>query len=314
MNPQMRASQSAEALDGLAGDRSAPDRRDRYQAAVDRIWRIGTARDVERNGLQLELVRYATLAPSSHNTQCWKFVVRPQAISIAPDFSRRCPVVDPDDHHLWVSLGCATENLLAAAAANGLQGEEGFDAACNGLRVSLGPGAVSDSPRFRAITRRQSTRAEYDGKPLAAGELRELQQAASGAGVHVLLLTDELLRGRVLDLVIQGNTAQMNDPAFVSELRSWIRFSAADALRCGDGLFASSSGNPRLPGWLGRRIFPLVFRWVRRTTRSRGSCAVRPGSRCSSALRRTRRPGSRWAAPTSGLRCRPPRWACVPRI
>jgi hypothetical protein len=26
---------------------------------------------------------------------------------ILPDLSRRCPAVDPDDHHLFVSLGCA---------------------------------------------------------------------------------------------------------------------------------------------------------------------------------------------------------------
>ncbi|MCY7390333.1 MAG: Tat pathway signal protein, partial [Leptolyngbyaceae cyanobacterium CAN_BIN12] len=43
-----------------------------------------------------ELVRYATLAPSSHNTQCWKFRLDDRSISILPDLSRRCPVVDPD--------------------------------------------------------------------------------------------------------------------------------------------------------------------------------------------------------------------------
>ncbi|MDV7398242.1 hypothetical protein RZS08_42960, partial [Arthrospira platensis SPKY1] len=43
-----------------------------------------------------ELVRYATLAPSSHNTQCWKFRLGEQSVSILPDFQRRCPVVDPD--------------------------------------------------------------------------------------------------------------------------------------------------------------------------------------------------------------------------
>jgi hypothetical protein len=59
-----------------------------------------------------ELIRYATLAPSSHNTQCWKFRLEDHAISIMPDLSRRCPVVDPDGHHLYVSLGCAAENLI----------------------------------------------------------------------------------------------------------------------------------------------------------------------------------------------------------
>jgi hypothetical protein len=43
-----------------------------------------------------------------------------QSIVILPDLSRRCLVVDPDDHHLYVSLGCAAENILQAAAV--LQG------------------------------------------------------------------------------------------------------------------------------------------------------------------------------------------------
>ena len=62
-----------------------------------------------------ELVRFATLAANSHNTQPWIFSARGDEIAIAPDFRRRCPVVDPDDHHLFASLGCAAENLVQAA-------------------------------------------------------------------------------------------------------------------------------------------------------------------------------------------------------
>ena len=58
-----------------------------------------------------DLIRFATLAPNSHNTQPWRFHVGHGLIDIAADFSRRTPAVDPDDHHLFVSLGCAAENL-----------------------------------------------------------------------------------------------------------------------------------------------------------------------------------------------------------
>jgi hypothetical protein len=51
----------------------------------------------------------------------------------------------------------------------------------------------------------------------------------------------------------------MNDRAFVEELKAWIRFSANDAVRTGDGLYAASSGNPSLPAWLGSRLFGLFF-------------------------------------------------------
>ena len=54
-----------------------------------------------------EFIRYATLAASGHNTQPWRFRIVDSSIEVLPDFSRRTPVVDPDDHHLFASLGCA---------------------------------------------------------------------------------------------------------------------------------------------------------------------------------------------------------------
>jgi hypothetical protein len=106
---------------------SSGARAETYEEAVRRTWHPDKRDMADGPALQRELIRYATLAPSSHNTQCWKFRVEARAISILPDLSRRCPVVDPDDHHLFVSLGCAAENLIQAALANGLKGDSGFD-------------------------------------------------------------------------------------------------------------------------------------------------------------------------------------------
>jgi hypothetical protein len=63
----------------------------------------------------------------------------------------------------------------------------------------------------------------------------------------------------VLEYVVQGNSTQMNDRAFVEELKRWIRFSADEAVRTGDGLYSASSGNPSLPPWLGNLLFDLFF-------------------------------------------------------
>ncbi len=207
-----------------------------------------------------ELVRFATLAPSSHNTQCWKFRLQERAITIEPDLSRRTAVVDPDDHHLFVSLGCATENLVQAALANGLRADARFDpAGAGGVAVALEATKALSSPMFQAITERQCTRGDYDGKPLSTDELRLLEQAGTGRGVRVMLLSERTAMEMVLEYVVSGNTAQMNDPAFVDELMAWIRFSAAEAAETGDGLYSGASGNPSLPRWLGSRLMGLFF-------------------------------------------------------
>lgn len=77
--------------------------------------------------------------------------------------------------------------------------------------------------------------------------------------MHVLLLTERQAMEKVLQYVVAGNTAQMNDSAFVEELKSWIRFGADEALRTGDGLFAGATGNPVVPRWLGSRMMGLFF-------------------------------------------------------
>ncbi len=211
--------------------------------------------------LQHELIRYATLAASSHNTQCWTFKLDDGLISILPDLSRRCPAVDPDDHHLFVSLGCAAENLSHAAAANGQHATVAFDAPGGDVvRIEMVSSKPVTSPLFDAIPKRQCTRAEYDGQSLSTEQLHSLEQAGRGNGVNVRLLTEPDATEKVLEYVVAANSIQMNDDAFVDELKAWIRFNDAEFVRRRDGLFTRSSGNPALPTWLGQFVFPFFFK------------------------------------------------------
>ena len=231
-----------------------------YQELARQTWRH-TAEPLSGNAaVQRELVRYATLAPSSHNTQCWKFRLEDGAISILPDLSRRTPAVDPDDHHLYTSLGCAAENLIQAALANGLKGEVRFGPTPTaGFKVALEPTQAINSLLFQAIPDRQCTRSAFDGKPITVAELALLEQAGIGRGVHILLLTGDAAMEKTLEYVVASNTVQMNDPAFIEELQAWIRFSRSEAVQLRDGLFSGTSGNPSLPRWLGSRMFGLLF-------------------------------------------------------
>lgn len=232
-----------------------------YDEAVQSIWRHSGGVPADEAAQMKELVRYATLAPSGHNTQCWRFRVDNGSVAILPDWSRRTPVVDPDDHHLFVSLGCATENLILAAKAFGFQGNAAFSPSSGGaVKVALERSQAEESPLFRAIPHRQCTRNEFDGKPLAPEELRLLEAAATGRGVAVILLTEREALEKVLEYVVQGNTRQINNPDFVRELEAWIRFSDGEAIRAGDGLTARSTGSPPIPRWLGRRLFRALLR------------------------------------------------------
>ena len=228
-----------------------------YDAVAERVRRASALVGIEGAALSQELIRYATLAPSSHNTQCWKFALESQAITILPDPLRRCPAVDPDEHHVFVSLGCATENLVHAALAHGLNAEAGFDASHEAIRVVLRPTRAEVSALFNAIPVRQCTRGGYDSMPLSTAELSLLERAGNSDTVRMLLITERPAVERVLDYVVQANTAQMADAAFVKELESWIRFNGPAAVRTGDGLYTGCTGNPKIPTWVGH----LGFGW-----------------------------------------------------
>lgn len=207
-----------------------------------------------------ELVQFATLAANSHNTQPWRVAMDEARVRFLPDLSRRTPAVDPDDHHLFVSLGCAAETLVIAAAARGRPADLLFDGGPDpAVDIALSLGTAAESDLFLAIPHRQSTRADYDGRPLAPEDLRLLETAAREDGVSLALFTQADEREAILDFVLEGNAAQMQDMTFVAELRSWIRFSAERALATGDGLFSACSGNPVLPEWLGRPLFDLFY-------------------------------------------------------
>ena len=246
------------------GSCSFGSRETSYADAVQRTWHRESSAIAGGDRLLEELVRCATLAPSSHNTQCWKFGLQNQSVSIFPDLSRRCPAVDPDDHHLFVSLGCAAENLTHAALAHGLRADVVFEAAQgrvggDALRVHFEPTKAIRSDLYAAIFDRQCTRADFDGQPLSVDELKTLKRAGTGRGVQLLMLSEKAATEKMLEYIVAANTRQIDDAAFVAELKHWIRFGDVEAVRSGDGLFSGASGNPTVPRWLGEMLFGHLF-------------------------------------------------------
>jgi hypothetical protein len=203
------------------------------------------------------LVHEATLAASSHNTQPWKFGLDRQSIAILPDLTRRCPAVDPDDHHLFVSLGCATENLVCGALANGLYAH--VDSRAQRIDVAFEETKPVRSALYDALPHRQCSRSVYDGRALGRTDLQTLESAARGPGVHAIVLTARADIETVLEYVACANAIQFRDAAFVNELETWIRFNDADAARSGDGLSSRSTGHLEVPRWLGRLLLRALL-------------------------------------------------------
>lgn len=235
-----------------AGDRPS------YETLVEETWRHSFPETSQGEDLLFELVRYGTLAANSHNTQPWKFKIERNRISILPDFTRRCAAVDPDDHHLFASLGCALENMVLASRAFGLR--EFVSIGDDYIQVDLEPGPVDDSTLFQAIPERLCTRSAYDGRAVSTDQLALLEKSTNIQGITAQFYTADKDLEAILEYVVAGNTAQLNDESFVTELKEWVRFNKRSLVESRDGLFSAASGNPELPTWLGNTAFDFFFK------------------------------------------------------
>ncbi len=198
------------------------------------------------------LVHYATLAANGHNTQPWKFAIKDNAIEIHPDYSRRLLVVDPHDRELWISLGCALENLLVAARASGYTIEVTYPDRADFIHVQLAADTPQGSSLFDAIPLRQNTRSAYDGRLIKNEDLDQLQALQVEPGVMLQFATNPTAMDTILEYVNLGNLAQYADTAFVDELIEWLRFNKKEALSSLDGLYSACSGNPQVPRFIGQ--------------------------------------------------------------
>lgn len=180
-----------------------------------------------------ELVARAVLAPSSHNTQPWRFIVRGEALELHADRTRALPVNDPEDRELTMSCAAALLNLRAGAAAAGLAATVELDAdpASDRLAtVQCEPGEP-DGELARlagAIPLRHTSREPFAARQLEVGLLDRLAGAAAAEGASLRWIEGRQAREQAADLMAEGDRIQFADKRWRRELAAWMHPGRAD--------------------------------------------------------------------------------------
>ena len=210
-----------------------------------------------------KLVKYAVKAPSGHNTQPWKFYVYDSAIEVFPDFQKKLPVVDNEYRELYISLGCAVENLCIAAREKGFQPETTIRKKNDTLYtiyISLKKAQANSSPLFSAIEKRQTNRSEYNHHVISRDTIQMLEEMKCQPGTHFYLHENGSEMYEVLSgYIFKGNEIQMQNNAFKKELISWIRFNKNHVKHTQNGLTYEVMGTPAVPTFLGKMIVNAVL-------------------------------------------------------
>jgi nitroreductase len=176
------------------------------------------------------LLRYAVLAPSSHNSQPWEFVVEDGKIEVHADEARWLDVADQDKRELHISLGCAIENLCIAAKRFGI----GFDIAYHDdsppVIVTLYPDRNSSSGSypelFDQITERSTNHHLFRNEPLGGSIQEKLRNCVAEDAVTLHLIDGSGREESVAELQAEADRLQMDDPEYRKELGNWIGIGA----------------------------------------------------------------------------------------
>jgi hypothetical protein len=195
------------------------------------------------------LLGYAILAPSSHNTQPWKFLVTDDGIAVYADYSRRLPVADPGNRELIMSVGAAIMNLRVAAAHFGfsciVEHNRSGDSEGPLAFLRLSPQEELSAPErkldrlFAAITRRHTNRHPFLMARVPDQVIATLDEFSGSSPASVFISRDGAFNQRVADLIASADVVQLADPSFRKELAEWMR---PNHTRRPDGMTGASFG------------------------------------------------------------------------
>lgn len=245
-------------------------------AAANRLtaWSIDAHAFAALSGIEDQLrfcLRYAILAPSTHNTQPWRFQLENDTVLLCADRTRALPVSDTYDRELVISCGAALFNLRVALSHFGcpyeirLMPSTAEPDVLASVRIS--PDGFLDkriAPLLPSITARVTNRQGFDPAPVTEAVVGMLHDAARAEGVGLVHVSAEADRMRFAGLIDEADRAQLADPRFRRELALWL-----NARRRDDGMSTYSA----TAGGLLDFATPLTASVVRTFDRGNGIAA-----------------------------------------
>ena len=233
-----------------------PDLEEAYQA-----WRTWDDRQTGSRSL----VQSAILAASAHNTQPWLFCTQPDRLEVSSDEARNLGAMDPFRREMHISIGCALENLLLEARAQGqhpqlaivpgtLEQPIGHLRSKTVAVVELSAAPASVSPLRAAIPRRHTNRAAFEpDRPIGGDIQAELAGLVEpDTAVRLWLLTDAAARADFAAATAEATRAIIDDPVMIGDSDAWFRATNREIAIHRDGPTIDAAGLSPLITWLAK--------------------------------------------------------------
>lgn len=205
------------------------------------------------------LLRFAILAPSTHNSQPWQFKVRKNEITLSLASRVDLPVGDRELRQRYIALGCALENLLIAidyygyiATVKMLGNNNNIDIIIR-IELTVHTHTNDESHLIHQIKKRATNRSHYRMEPLTQ-QLRQDIDKCIFPGVYITFI-EEQGRTELGDIISEATKDAMENISFRKELARFLR---NNFTRAYTGMPGTGLGIPTLPSL----IAPFLMRYL----------------------------------------------------
>ncbi len=220
----------------------------------------------EETSPPLSLVKAAILSANAHNTQPWLFRATDRRIDLYADLSRNLGAFDPYRREMFISLGCALENLVVAASYEGLSTDVELmpgtlpppagTAMTLVAQVDLAHGTPAKDPLYPQIHRRHTNRGAYaSGRKIKPDIISELEQAVAGHDVQMALFPRGQQWAKLGGVIVDATRQIVSDHTMAADSAKWFRFDWDDLQEHRDGVTLDAAGLPPLLA-IGAKMLP----------------------------------------------------------
>ena len=210
----------------------------------------------EIRGTPLALAAAGILASNPHNTQPWIFRIRATEIEVLADTKRHLGSFDPYLREAHIGLGCAIENMMLAARANGLATTVEADpgslldvkSRVEPVRAAVvkfgrADGPAAPTPLYEAIPARHTNRYAYlRERPLPPNAIDAFKAAAAEPQLRLFLFDTGPARQEFDAAAIAATEEIVADKQMIEDSHAWFRDGPGELARERSGLALDTAG------------------------------------------------------------------------
>jgi len=185
-----------------------------------------------------QMLYFASLAGSSHNSQPWRVEVSGnRIIRLYADSTRALTVVDSDQRELYISLGAFIENLTLSAGSLGYACNLTLPENHSKNQLVAEIALEKASPiafDLSLIKNRMTLRTSFSTDAIKENDVKRIVEPEPGC-IHFFAASG--VEGKMIARqTIEAYTQQAYNKAAQNELANWLRFSDKDVAAKKDGL------------------------------------------------------------------------------